>query len=135
MARFRSTGNLALDLGFLAASIAIVLLIRLVINHWPKVIYCFASKTMEFVKVRYVHATPYAWSKRGNETAHIHTASFALQDGRKIKLYIPHEDYIMLRAGSEGYLTRKGGWFLRFDPGEKPEETVDSGVLTHEIDE
>ena len=84
--------------------------------------------------MRYVHASAYAWSKRGDETDHIHTASFELQDGRKIKLHITHDDYIMLRTGSEGWLTRKGGWFLGFEPGEKSEDAVRMDILTHEIE-
>lgn len=135
MARFRSTGNAALDLGILAASVGIVLLVHLGVRHWPKVVYCLAPKTTEFAKVRYVHASAFSWNKRGNETDHIHTASFQLEDGRRIKLYITHEDYVMLRAGSEGYLTRKGGWFLGFEPGKKGEDVLNCGVLTHEIDE
>ncbi len=132
MARYRGTGNAALDLGILAASVGIVLLVRLGIRHWPKVVYCMAPKTREFAKVRYVHASAFSWSKRGEED-HIHTAGFQLEDGRRVKLYITHEDYIMLRAGSEGYLTRKGGWFLGFEPGEKREEAAPGGILTHEI--
>lgn len=126
MARFRSTGNPALDMGLFAASVGIVLLIHLGVRHWPKVIYCLAHKTKEFARVCYVHASAF------NETDHIHTAGFQLEDGRHIKMYITHEDYIMLRDGSEGYLTRKGGWFLGFEPGEKAAEP---GILTHEIEE
>lgn len=135
MARYRGTGNAALDLGILAASVGIVLLVRLAIRHWPKAIYCFAPKAREFAKVRYVHASAFAWNKRGDETDHIHTASFELLDGRKIKLYITHEDYIMLQVGSEGWLTRKGGWFLGFEPGKKQTDTAAEGILTHEIAE
>lgn len=135
MARYHSTGDPALDLGILAASVGIVLLVRLGVRHWPKVIYCMAPRTTEFAKVRYVHASAFSWNKRGDETDHIHTASFQLEDGRRIKLYITHEDYIMLRVGSEGYLTRKGGWFLGFEPGVKKENAVRTGVLTHEINE
>ena len=133
MARYRGTGNAALDLGILAASVVLVLLVRLGVKHWPKVVYCLAPKTTEFAKIRYVHASAFTWSKRGEEQDHIHTASFQLEDGRRIKLYITHEDYIMLRAGSEGYLTRKGGWFLGFEPGEKKQEENKTGILTHEI--
>lgn len=135
MARYRSTGDPALDLGILAAAVGIVLLVRLGVQHWPKVVYCIAPKTTEFAKVRYVHASAYSWSKHGAEEAHIHTASFQLENGRRIKLYITHKDYIMLRAGTEGYLTRKGGWFLGFVPGMKKENVPRTGVLTHEIDE
>lgn len=135
MARYHSTGDPAIDLGILAASVGIVLLVHLGVRHWPKVVYCMAPKTTEFARVRYVHASAFSWSKRGEEEAHIHTASFQLENGRRIKMYITHEDYVMLRAGSEGYLTRKGGWFLGFEPGEKGEDVPNSGVLTHEIDE
>ena len=134
MARYHSTGNPALDLGIFATAVGIFFLGRLAIQHWPKLVYCFARKTREYAKVRYVHASAYAWSKRGDETDHIHTASFELQDGRKIKLHITHDDYIMLRAGSEGWLTRKGGWFLGFEPGEKSEDAVRMDILTHEIE-
>ena len=133
MARYRSTGDPALDLGILAASVAIVLLVRLGIKHWPKAIYCLAPKTREFAKVRYVHASAFSWSPRSEEEDHIHTAGFQLEDGRRIKLYITHEDYIMLSAGEEGYLTRKGGWFLGFEPGTKPQAEAGTGILTHEI--
>ncbi len=114
MARYHSTGNPALDLGIFAAAVGIFFLVRLAIQHWPKLVYCFARKTREYAKVRYVHASAYAWNKRGDETDHIHTASFELQDGRKIKLHITHEDYIMLCAGSEGYLPARedGFWAL-----------------------
>lgn len=134
MARYRSTGDPALDLGILAAAVAIVLLVRLGVRHWPKVIYCLAPKTTEFAKIRYVHASAFTWSKRGEEQDHIHTASFQLEDGRRIKLYITHEDYIMLRPGSEGYLTRKGGWFLGFEPGKRLQDEQSCDILTHEIE-
>ena len=48
--------------------------------------------------------------------------------------YKTGEAAALLDLTKEGlrYLTRKGGWFLGFEPGEK---AADSGVLTHEIDE
>ena len=131
MARYHSTGDPALDLGIFAASVGVVLLVHLGVRHWPKIVYCLAPKTTEFVRVLDVHASAFSWNKRGEEADHIHTASFQLEDGRCIRLHITHEEYIMLSAGSEGYLTRKGGWFLGFEPGKK---AADSGVLTHEID-
>ncbi|MBQ2929622.1 MAG: DUF2500 family protein [Clostridia bacterium] len=134
MARYHSTGNPAIDLGIFAAAVGIFFLVRLAIQHWPKLVYCFARKTREYAKVRDVHASAYAWSKRGDETDHIHTASFELQDGQKIKLHITHDDYIMLRVGSEGWLIRKGGWFLGFEPGEKSDDAVQTDILTHEIE-
>ena len=90
MARYHSTGDVALDLGILAAAVLIVVLVRLGIRHWPRLIYCLAPETREFAKVRYVHASAFVWSKRGEEQDHIHTASFQMEDGRRIKLYITH---------------------------------------------
>lgn len=131
MARYHSTGDPAIDLGIFAASVGVCLLVHLGVRHWPKVAYCLAPQTTEFARVRDVHASAFFSSKSGIESDHIHTASFQLEDGRCIKMYITHKDYIMLSAGSEGYLTRKGGWFRGFEPGGKAAEP---GILTHEID-
>ncbi len=91
-------------------------------RYWPHIVWCFAPKTTERGKVRYVHATAFTidWNRfEGERQGHIHSAGITLEDGRKIKVYLSHEDYIMLRAGSVGTLTRKGGRFISFVPDGK----------------
>ncbi len=120
--RFRSTGNPVLDLTILAAAIMVMLLVRWLIANWPKLVFCLCRKEQESARVLYVHASVLSHNKYGEETAHVHTAGFETITGRRIKTYITHEDYIMLRAGSEGILTRKGGLFLGFDAHNKQSE-------------
>lgn len=118
MARYRSTGNMALDVGIFAGALAIAFVIHLLIQHWPKIVYCFARKTTEPARIRYLHASPISLSGDGTEHRgqHIHTASFELQDESRLQLQISHDDYIMLSAGERGMLTRKGKCFISFEP-------------------
>lgn len=112
----QGTGRIELDLAIMVGAAALVVLVHQGIRHWPKLVYCFAKASTEPVRIRYVHATPYSWNRMGEATHHIHTASFERQDGSRLKLYITHEEYIMLHAGERGMLTRKGKRFVSFEP-------------------
>ncbi len=91
----------------------------LLARYWPHIRWCLSPVTTERGMVRYVHATAFTidWSRfEGERQGHIHSAGITLEDGRKIKVYLNHEDYIMLRANSVGTLTRQGGRFISFVP-------------------
>lgn len=118
MARFHSTGDPVLDLGIFAVCASVTLAGYALMKHWPKLVYCLAKKTTQRATVRYVHAEAVSWNRyTGEERSHSHTAVFDLEDGNSITLHITHEDYIMLRKGVSGLLTRKGGQFISFEPG------------------
>ncbi len=91
----------------------------LISRYWTHILWCCARKTTEHAKIRYVHASDFTlyWNRiEGEVKGHIHSAGATLDDGRRIKVYMNHEDYIMLRANTEGMLTRKGGRFISFVP-------------------
>ncbi len=88
-------------------------------RYWAHICWCLSPVTTEHGRIRYVHASPFTvdWNRfTGEVQVHLHAAGVTFDDGRKIKVYLNNEDYIMLRAGSTGMLTRKGGRFLSFVP-------------------
>ncbi len=96
---------------------AVFALAFLLARYWRHIRWCLSPVTTERGTIRYVHASDFTlyWNRiEGEVKGHIHSAGITLEDGRKIKVYLSHEDYIMLRANSVGTLTRKGGRFISF---------------------
>ncbi len=105
-----------IDVGLMALIFPLTYLLS---RYWMHIAWCLARKTTEHGKIRYVHASGfplYRTRTEGEMSGHIHSAGVTLDDGRRVKVYMNHADYMMLRAGSEGLLTHEGGRFIRFVP-------------------
>lgn len=120
MARFRSTGDPALDMALFGVALVIVLMICGLVKWWQKIVYFFAPKVTEPVTIRKVRASAISWNRyTGEEQSHIHSAEYERADGTWGKVYITHEEYIMLREGVRGLLTHKGRSFVSFEKEEE----------------
>ncbi len=109
-----------LDMALLGISAMVVLIVFALIRWWQKIVYFFVPKVTEPVLIRKVHASAFMWNRyTGEEQNHMHSAEFERADGSWVKVYITHEEYIMLREGERGLLTRKGCSFVSFEKEEE----------------
>lgn len=63
----------------------------------------------------------YQGSKKGCKTRiRIHYATFALEDGAQLELWMPRRQYQRLSEGAAGWLTWRGSRLVKFEPAGKP---------------